>query len=111
MAKKSVQLGLPLLGGGPTNAGYPSIFRPSPSPAPKQAVKAKAVLTVRRARWLLELYDGPSASSHGKVEQDCMAVGWTEWVKDGKGNYKEQLTPAGLSAIAHLTVGKRRPPA
>lgn len=108
MVKKSVQMGLPLSGGGPTNPGYPTIFRPTPAEVPKQKGKARAVLTVSRARWLLQLHNGPRASRHGKV-QDCMAVGWTEWVKDAAGNYMEQLTPLGISAIAHLFPSKRRP--
>lgn len=104
MVKKPMQLGLPLSGGGPTNP----IFRPSPVQAPKQKGKTRAVLTAPRARWLLELLKGPLATYHGKVQQDCMAVGWTEWVKDSAGNYREQLTATGLSAIAHLLPSKRR---
>lgn len=109
MVKKSMQMGLPLLRGGPTNPGYPTILRPSPVQAPKQKGKTRAVLTASRARWLLQLHPGPRASSHGKVQQDCMAVGWTEWVKDASGNYMEQLTPMGVSAIAHLFPNKRGP--
>jgi hypothetical protein len=110
MVKKSIQMGLPLSGGGPTNPGYPTIFRPTPAlePAPKE--KVRAVLTTPRARWLLQLHKGPRASSHGKLQQDCMAVGWTEWVKDAAGNYMEQLTPLGASAIAHLFPSKRTHP-
>ena len=109
MAKKAHQLGLPLSGGGPTNPGYPTIFRPTPATVPKQAVRRRAVLTDRRARWLLQLVKGPLDCAHGKVQQDCMAVGWTEWVKDAAGDYMEQLTPMGASAIAHLFPSKRRP--
>jgi hypothetical protein len=108
MAKKAHQLGLPLSGGGPTNPGYPTIFRPTPATVPKQKVKPRTVLTASRARWLLQLHQGPRTSSHGKVQQDCMAVGWTEWVKDAGGNYTEQLTPLGASAIAHLFPVKRQ---
>lgn len=109
MVKKSMQLGLPLSGGGPTNPGYPTIFRAStPAEPTVQKGKVRAVLTPRRARWLLQLHQGPRASSHGKVQQDCMAVGWTEWVKDAAGDYMEQLTPMGVSAIAHLFPGKRK---
>lgn len=107
MVTKSTQLGLPLSGGGPTNPGYPTIFRPSPATIPKQKAKPRAVLTPSRARWLLQLHQGPRDSSHGKVQQDCMAAGWTEWVKDAAGNYMEQLTPMGVSAIAHLFPSKR----
>jgi hypothetical protein len=109
MVKKTIQMGLPLSGGGPTNPGYPTIFRPTPAAAPLQKPKPRAVLTTSRARWLIQLHQGPQASSHGKVQQDCMAVGWTEWVKDEAENYKEQLTPAGLSAIAHLFPTKHSP--
>lgn len=108
MAKKSVQIGLPLSGGGPTNPGYPTIFRPTPAELPKQKGKVRAVLTAPRARWLLQLHRGPCRSFHGKVQQDCMAVGWTEWVKNTAGDYMEQLTPAGFGAIAHL-FPERRP--
>lgn len=109
MAKKASQLGLPLSGGGPTNPGYPTIFRPTPATVPKQKSKPRAVLTVSRARWLLQLHKGPQAGRHGKVQQDCMAVGWTEWVKDSAGDYVEQLTAKGVSAIAHLFPVKGRP--
>lgn len=108
MVKKSIQMGLPLSGGGPTNPGYPTIFRPTPAMGPKQAAKPRAVLTPSRARWLLQLHEGPRASSHGKAQQACMAVGWTQWVKDASGNYMEQLTPMGVSSIAHLLPSKRR---
>lgn len=108
MGRKSVQLGLPLSGGGPTNPGYPTIFRPTPAEVPKQKSKPRAVLTASRARWLLQLHKGPQVSRHGKVQQDCMAVGWSEWVKDSAGDYVEQLTPKGVNAIAHLLPGKRR---
>ena len=109
MTKKSIQMGLPLPGGGPTNPGYPTIFRPSVPKEDKHKGKPRAVVTVPRARWLLQLYDGPQAAFHGKVQQDCMAMGWTEWVKDAAGNYMEQLTPAGVGAIAHLFPNKRQP--
>lgn len=109
MIKKANQLGLPLSGGGPTSPGYPTIFRPSAAPVPAKKIKVRAVLTTLRARWLIELHRGPIARRHGKVQQDCMAVGWTEWVKDEAGNYKTRLTPAGSSAIAHLFPNKRLP--
>ena len=109
MFKKDNQLGLALSGGGPTNAGYPTIFRPTAALEPAKKGKKRAVLTTLRARWLLELQRGPSASAHGKVQQDCMAVGWTEWVKDEAGNYKTRLTPAGISAVAHLFPSKSGP--
>ena len=109
MIKKSIQLGLPMSGGGPTNPGYPIIFRPTATEPSAPKGKVRAVLTVPRARWLLQLHKGPRASSHGKVQQDCMAIGWTEWVKDASGNYMEKLTPTGLSAIAHLFPRKRSP--
>ncbi len=102
MTKKSIQIGLPLPGGGPTNPGYPTIFRPTAPDPVESKVKTRAVLTTSRARWLIQLHGGPLACGHGKVQQDCMAVGWTEWVKDTAGNYKEQLTSKGRSAIAHL---------
>ena len=108
MIKKTNQLGLPLSGGGPTNAGYPTIFRPKAALEPAKKGKVRAVLTTSRARWLIELHRGPMASGHGKVLQDCMAVGWTEWVKDEAENYKTRLTPAGISAIAHLFPNKSR---
>lgn len=109
MIKKNNQLGLPLSGGGPTNAGYPTVFRPTAALEPAKKGKVRAVLSTSRARWLIELQRGPSASAHGKVQQDCMAVGWTEWEKDEAGNHKTRLTPAGISAIAHLFPSKSRP--
>lgn len=108
MAKRSMQLGLPLSGGGATNPGYPTIFRPTLATVPKQTAKPRAVLTASRARWLLQLVKGPLDCAHGKVQQDCMAVGWTEWVKDAAGDYREQLTPLGVKAIAHLLPTKQR---
>jgi hypothetical protein len=109
VAKRSMQLGLPLSSGGPTNPGYTTIFRPTPAPVPKQRARPRAVLTASRARWLLQFHKGPRASRHGKVQQDCMAVAWSEWVKDAAGNHMEQLTPMGVSAIAHLFPSKRKP--
>jgi hypothetical protein len=108
VSKRASQLGLPLSGGGPTNPGYPTIFRPTPAELPKQKAKPRAVLTPTRARWLLQLHDGRRATFHGKVQQDCMAIGWTKWAKDAEGNYLEQLTPAGVTAISHLLPPKRR---
>ena len=102
MRTKRVQLGLPLSGGGPTNPGYPTIFRPLVPVEPQPNGKPRAVLTTSRARWLIQLHKGQLSSAHGKVQQDCMAVGWTEWVKDADGNYEEQLTSKGRSAIVHL---------
>ena len=109
MVKKNNQLGIPLSGGGPTNPGYPTIFRPKAGLEPAKKGKVRVVLTTSRARWLIELHRGPIASGHGKVQQDCMVVGWTEWVNDEAGNYKTRLTPAGISAIAHLFPNKSRP--
>lgn len=108
MINKNSQQGLPLSGGGPTNAGYPTIFRPTAALEPSKKGKVRAVLTPSRARWLIQLHRGPIASVHGKVQQDCMAVGWTEWVKDEAGNYKTRLTPVGFGAIAHLFPSNRR---
>lgn len=107
MRTKREQLGLPLSGGGPTNPGYPTIFRPLVPVEPKPRGKPRAVLTTPRARWLIQLYKGPLSSVHGKVQQDCMAVGWTEWVKDAAGNYEEQLTAEGRRVIAHLFPTKK----
>jgi hypothetical protein len=121
MLKKPMQLGLPMSGGGPTNPGYPTTFRPAALAPAKEGGKARPVLTTPRAKWLLELYRASQACRRrGKVQQDCMALGWTEWVKDVMGGYVyglgrnpsvlERLTPAGLAAIAHLIPQMRAAP-
>ncbi len=113
MVKRTIQLGLPLSGGGPTNDGYPTIFRPTAKEPRKTIGKPRAILSTPRARWLLQLYLGPQACGRRtKVHHDCMALGWTEWLKDSAGDYvygpgrnarvMEQLTHMGKQAIAHL---------
>lgn len=81
--KKTQMLGLALSGGGPTFDGYPTIFvKPrEKTSAPKRTGVIRPVLTHARLGWLMRLQAGPSAwrRRRGKVQNDCMALGWTEW--------------------------------
>lgn len=122
MNKKQTQLGLPLASGGPTLDGYPTVFlRARPEKAPDQAKGLpRPVLTSARIQWLMQLHTGPSSwrRKRGKAQEDCMALGWTEWSRDADGDYRydrnaknprvmEQLTPKGREVIGQLIGGRR----
>lgn len=122
MNKAPMQFGLPLSGGGPTLDGYPTVFvkgRPE-SPDADRAKSAIRVLTKKRIDWLMLLHKGPHAwpRKRGKVQDDCQALGWTEWARDDNGDYlydtnsasprvMERLTTRGREAIDHLIPGRR----
>ena len=108
MVMRPHQIGLPLTGGGPTNLGYPTIFRPTPVPTPQSKSKVRATLTVPRARWLLQLHLGLGVDHRPKVQQDCLQLGWAEWVKDDPGSFELCVTSKGITAIGHLLPVKRR---
>ncbi len=108
MATRPHHIGLPLTGGGPTHPGYPTILRPTPAQKPRPKSKVRATLTVPRTRWLLQLHLGLGLDHRAKVQQDCLHLGWTDWVKDEAGNFEVRMTPKGIAVIMHLLPAKRR---